>query len=113
MAHNSGMKLLPLAIPLVLLAGCAQQQQVQPAIESAEILREAFVNEQTNVRAFVQSGNPPAGQMARFVAAQEEARLQFLRVYETHIRHLMSLGAFNPEDAERILTKIAEYVEAR
>ncbi len=97
---------------LLLTAACTgTAAQVAPAIATAQLLEEAFNAEQENVRAFVASGNPPAAQMAQFVAAQSEVRAQFLEIFHTHVSHLQSMGTVDVEATDALLARVTETIE--
>lgn len=92
----------PLVLALATLGGCCTPSQVGPAIDTASLLNDAFVAEQTNTRAYVESGNPDPTQFAAFTAAQGTAYVQFSAIYRTHLEHLASMTTIDPAAAERI-----------
>ena len=95
---------------LLLLAGCCTPDQVQPALETARLLSDAFQAEQTNVRAYIESGDPPANQFQAFTNAQDQSRAQFLTIYYAHVQHLMSIGQFDSAAVEGTLKAIEQMI---
>jgi hypothetical protein len=96
---------------LLFLTGCCTPVQVQSTLDTAGLLKDAFVAEQTNTNAFIASSNPPAEQMAAFTAAQAVARVQFLGIYRTHVSHLMSLAELDAAVVASALEQITLLIE--
>jgi hypothetical protein len=86
--------------------------QVQPAIDTAGLMRSAFEADQANVRTFVASSNPAPAQMSAFVAAQDASKAQFLEIYRTHVAHLFSLSAADPATVNAFLEQITKSIVA-
>jgi hypothetical protein len=92
MATATKTKWALLGLLFVSPACCGTAAQIQPALDTAQLLEQAFVA----------SGNPPAVQMAQFDVAQGTARAQFLTIYRAHLEHLISLGTVDPEIFSRL-----------
>lgn len=94
------------------LASCANQiTQVQPALDTAQLLQDQFDADQRNVRGYIASSNPDPAQFQAFTNAQDESRATFLKIYRAHVAHLMSLGQFDVEAVNQTLEQITEMIE--
>lgn len=99
------------AFLFIILSGCCSQPQIDLALANADQLNQIYQHTADGNEMIIRNSNPSPGALDAYLKAAKIDRDAFSKLYQKHIRHLLSLGTFSAATADELSQMTLDFIK--